>query len=120
MDNSIKYSHDNSQIILSANNNYQGDFNPSRLDGVLIQVMDSGVGIKEKDVKHLFERFFRSEDVKNIQGTGLGLSIAKELIELHEGHIAVQSEYGKGTTFFVFLPRGIQNIKEKDRRVSLN
>jgi len=72
---------------------------------VLFQFKDYGLGIPEKDMSHLFERFFRSEQVGEISGTGLGLSIARELTHLHSGEIFVESEFEKGSTFFVFLPR---------------
>jgi two-component system phosphate regulon sensor histidine kinase PhoR len=105
VDNAIKYSPENSIITIKAIDHYKGAFNPNLIDGVLIQVIDSGVGIKEKDLSNLFKRFFRSEDVINIRGTGLGLSIAKDIVQLHKGDIHVESEYGKGSTFSVFLPR---------------
>jgi len=105
LDNAIKYSNEKSHIKVLAVDHYQGQFNLRGIDGTLIQVIDSGVGIKEKDIRNLFKPFFRAEDVKTLQGTGLGLSIAKELILLHQGAIFVESEYGKGSTFSIFLPR---------------
>ncbi len=111
VDNAIKYSPDNSVIKIKAIDHYTGLFNPNQIDGVLIQVSDSGLGIKERDLPHLFKRFFRSDDVKAIRGTGLGLSIAKEIVQLHKGDIYVESEYGKGSTFSVFLPE-IKNLDQ--------
>ncbi|MDD1778262.1 MAG: ATP-binding protein [Candidatus Helarchaeota archaeon] len=104
LDNAIKYSPKNSTVVISTVNHYQGPYNTKGIDGCLIQIIDHGVGIKEKNLSHLFERFFRCEEVKNLPGTGLGLSIAKELVTAHDGEIFVKSEYGKGSTFSVFLP----------------
>ncbi len=105
IDNAIKYSEIDSKIEISAINNYKGKYNYNGIKGVLFQFNDYGIGIPEKDMPHLFERFFRSEQVGEISGTGLGLSIARELTRLHSGEIFVESEFEKGTTFFVFLPR---------------
>jgi signal transduction histidine kinase len=105
LDNAIKYSPNNAVVEVKAIEHYLGKFNPNKLEGVLIQVIDFGIGIKENDLKNLFQRFYRSEDVRDIQGTGLGLSIAKELVLLHHGEIFVESQYGKGSTFSVFLPK---------------
>ncbi|HEY0087852.1 MAG TPA: HAMP domain-containing sensor histidine kinase, partial [Candidatus Lokiarchaeia archaeon] len=74
-------------------------------DGIVFEFTDYGIGIRKEDIPNLFNRFFRSEDVREIPGTGLGLSIAKELTLLHDGKISVKSEYGKGSTFSVFLPK---------------
>jgi len=104
LDNAIKYSHENSKIILSVVDNYQGNYNPRSLNGVLIKIIDFGIGMKNKDLMYIFNRFFRCEEVHNIEGTGLGLSIAKELVESHQGNIFVESMYEEGSTFFVFLP----------------
>ena len=104
LDNAIKYSHENSKIILSVVDNYQGNYNPRSLNGVLIKIIDFGIGMKNKDLLYIFNRFFRCEEVHNIEGTGLGLSIAKELVESHQGNIFVESVYEEGSTFFVFLP----------------
>jgi len=65
---------------------------------------DEGIGISAEDQKKLFQRFFRSDSVRQIAGTGLGLSIVKAIVERHDGRISAESEIGKGTTFRVFLP----------------
>lgn len=72
----------------------------------VISVKDTGIGIAPKDQERLFDRFYRSPDVKkaNIPGTGLGLSIVKAIVDLHGGTIAVESELNVGTTFTVRLP----------------
>jgi PAS domain S-box-containing protein len=69
-------------------------------------VQDTGMGISSEDLPHLFERFYRGQQVgsSNIPGTGLGLSIVKEIVDLHGGEIKVESRPGEGTTFRVWLP----------------
>jgi PAS domain S-box-containing protein len=71
-----------------------------------LMVTDTGLGIDEDDLPHLFERFYRGRTAtkSEIPGTGLGLSIVKEIIELHDGEIEVESKRGKGSTFRVWLP----------------
>ena len=73
---------------------------------ILLTVKDYGIGIKEKDVKELFNRFFRSDDVleQRIKGSGIGLTIVKQIIEKHRGELHVKSEYGIGSQFEVVLP----------------
>jgi signal transduction histidine kinase len=71
-------------------------------DGIVLVVEDDGPGISRGDLEHLFEPFFTTK----FTGTGLGLTISKGLIEQHGGRIEVDSEPGRGTTFFVFLPSG--------------
>ena len=105
IDNAIKYSRERNIIEIKAIDHYKGKYNPNATDGVLFLFEDNGIGISGKDISSLFQRFFRSEQVGDIPGTGLGLSIAKELIELHNGEVYVESEYGKGTIFYIFLPR---------------
>ena len=104
IDNAIKYSKENNEIVIKATDHYKGKYNIDNRDGVLFLFRDSGLGITENDLKSLFQRFFRSGNVSDIPGTGLGLSIAKELINLHEGDVFVESTFGEGTTCFVFLP----------------
>jgi PAS domain S-box-containing protein len=69
-------------------------------------VKDTGIGIQEKEKKQIFERFYRGSNVdqSTIRGTGLGLSIVKELLELMGGKIWVESEVGKGSTFYFSIP----------------
>ena len=68
------------------------------------RVVDNGVGIDQKHLPHLFDRFFRVKAQQNIRGTGLGLAITQEIIALHAGHITVASTLGQGSTFAFYLP----------------
>ncbi len=77
----------------------------STSDSVVINVKDEGIGIPEEDKTHLFEPFYRTKNVGEIEGTGLGLSIVKRAVDLHNGVISYHSEIGKGTTFNIKLPR---------------
>jgi len=73
---------------------------------VTIQVSDTGIGILPHDLPHVFDRFFRSERVRDsaIRGVGLGLAIAREIINRHNGEITVESIPNEGSTFTVWLP----------------
>ena len=104
IDNAIKYSNNRGKIIIQATDNYDGVYNKQGKKGVLFEIIDQGIGISEKDLPRIFDRFFRSEQVSDIPGTGLGLSIAKELVNLHDGEVFVTSEVGKGSNFSIFLP----------------
>ena len=69
--------------------------------GVMLAIKDSGLGISKEDQAHLFERFFRGNNVTNIQGTGLGLHIVARYVELMNGNIEVHSDIDKGTEFVI-------------------
>ncbi len=73
---------------------------------VCVEVQDSGIGIPEEDLTHIFERFYRGRSVREskIHGTGLGLAIVKEIIEFHNGRIEVESKVGEGSVFRLYLP----------------
>lgn len=71
-----------------------------------VKVSDTGIGIEDKNILRIFDKFYREKSVrtKYISGTGLGLSIVKGVVDTHHGSIFVESEVGKGTTFTVLLP----------------
>lgn len=72
----------------------------------VVTVSDTGMGIPEDELPHIFERFFRGEKPRLMQvsGTGLGLAIVKEIVELHGGWVTVESQVDLGTTFTIWLP----------------
>ena len=98
LSNAIKYTpaHGNVTVLCGQQKN-----------NVYVQISDTGIGIPEKDLPMLFERFYRVDKARSREmgGTGLGLAIAKEMVEAHNGSIAIDSEYGKGTTVTIYLPR---------------
>ena len=81
---------------------------------IVFSVTDTGMGIKQDALPYLFDAFQRMDEGKNryIEGTGLGLSIVKQLVDLMDGRIAVNSVYEQGSTFTVSLWQGITNFKE--------
>jgi CheY-like chemotaxis protein len=81
-----------------------------------ISVMDTGTGIPAGEIQHIFNRFHQADTLKRKtgEGTGIGLSLAKELVELHQGEIRVESKEGFGTTFFVRLPLGQDHFAEQE------
>lgn len=98
LDNAVKYSKKLTNVTLES----------KRTDGhIVIRIMDEGIGIDEKDIPHLFNRFYRADKSRtktDVSGYGLGLSIAKQVIEQHHGSVAVESKVGRGTTFTITLP----------------
>jgi signal transduction histidine kinase len=71
---------------------------------VLIEVSDTGTGIPPEERDRIFERFYRGRNSLEKEGFGLGLSIAQRMVEVMGGEIGVQSELGKGSTFWIHLP----------------
>ncbi len=90
------------------------DISEEPKDGVIervlsISVKDTGIGIKDEDIPRIFEEFEQldSSITREYGGTGLGLALTKKLVELHNGKIWIESEYGKGTTFRFAIPQGV-------------
>ena len=68
-----------------------------------IVISDNGIGIKEEEQSLIFQRFYRSSDVQDITGSGIGLYLSKTILEKEKGYMTVASEYGKGSSFTVYL-----------------
>ena len=97
IDNAIKYSNDGDTITIGCEN---------RNGNCVITVADTGIGMKKEDVDHMFERFYRSDDIRGkIEGHGLGLSIARLIILAHAGTIKIRTQYQTGTSFTITIPR---------------
>jgi two-component system phosphate regulon sensor histidine kinase PhoR len=73
-------------------------------ESVTVSVSDTGIGISEEDLPHVFERFYKADKARPTGGSGLGLAIAKHVVQAHGGSIWAQSEEGKGSTFSFSLP----------------
>lgn len=85
-------------------------------DGVTIKFLDTGIGIRKERLQHVFDRFYQVDEQqkKSDLGTGIGLALTKELVELHHGEITLESEFGIGTAFTVFLPLGKDHLSEEE------
>jgi signal transduction histidine kinase len=73
-------------------------------DELVFRISDQGIGISPTDQAHIFNAFFRGNNVGTAPGVGLGLVIVKECVSLHDGTVVVDSELGRGTTFTITLP----------------
>ena len=95
LSNAIKYSPEGGPVKITAT---------IASDQATVAIEDRGVGIPQKDVERLFERYFRGSNVSGIVGTGVGLYLVKTVVDLHGGDIAVESHEGRGSKFTVRLP----------------
>ncbi len=109
--NAIKYSYEDKFLGISLSSNEKN---------IILEVEDHGVGMEQKSLDHIFEKFYRIEDTltAHTKGYGLGLSIVKNLVELNNGNIKVKSEKGSGTVFTVILPALIENVKTKKHGIA--
>lgn len=98
LDNAVKYTREDDEIklILTEDNN-----------NISIEIKDSGLGIKEEEIKNIFNRFYRGASVReqNIEGSGVGLSIAKTILSNLNSNVAVSSKLGEGSKFIIHIPK---------------
>ena len=98
LDNAIKYTEERDKIIIKT---YLKD------NKCVIEVMDTGIGISDEGINHIFDRFYREDKARNRKtgGSGLGLSIANSIIKAHNGTIKAQHNNPKGSVFKIKIPR---------------
>ncbi|NNF74771.1 MAG: HAMP domain-containing histidine kinase [Flavobacteriaceae bacterium] len=97
LDNAVKYSQDEPKIDIYTEN--VGN-------NIILKIEDQGSGMTKSVQKKVFEKFYREHtgDVHNVKGHGLGLAYVKRIVDDHQGHVSVESEKGKGSTFIIKLP----------------
>jgi signal transduction histidine kinase len=106
LSNAFKFTADGGQVSILASQKDQS---------ILLEIKDTGMGIPEDKLQMIFDEFYQVEGGKH-GGTGLGLAIAKRLVEEHGGNIWVESQLGKGSTFYFTLPLSPENQDEKRNR----
>jgi signal transduction histidine kinase len=108
LDNAVKYSGENPQIVLRAW--FEGG-------NVCLQVEDNGIGIDKSEQKRIFEKFYRSEKAQesNVKGSGIGLPLVDHIVRAHGGKVLLESELGKGTRVTIKLPVERPDEKEGDK-----
>lgn len=94
VENAIKYSEENSTVIINSYSE-NGEY--------VLSVKDNGIGIPEEDIPRIFERFYRVDKSRKGEGTGLGLAIVKHIVNLFNGKIEVKSKLGEGTEFIITI-----------------
>jgi signal transduction histidine kinase len=97
--NAIQAMRDGGSLVIATRVSSDGDGNASH-PCVQVEVRDTGIGIPQENIEHIFDPFFTNKD----GGSGLGLSISNQIIEEHGGRILVKSKIKEGTSFFVNLP----------------
>jgi len=107
--NSIKYSHDIKYILVSTS---------LQKDKIKICITDKGMGISQRDQKHIFDAFYRSTDteIKAVGGVGLGLALVKHIVQAHGGTIEIDSTPGKGSTLCIILPLEVKRGTNPNNR----
>lgn len=96
LDNAVKYTPQGGRVSVKG----------MEEDGsVKIEVSDTGIGISEEQIPHVFDRFYRAEEARSTEGSGLGLAIARQIAEDHGGTLEVQSKIGQGSSFTMRIPR---------------
>lgn len=109
LSNAMKYSPNGQNVELEIRTRNNAENAPQ----IGILVKDKGIGIAPENIPHIFNRFWRADNVSDIIGTGLGMSLVKEIADLHHAEIEVQSELGKGTTVTMWFP--VKHLLENEK-----
>ena len=116
LSNALKFTPANGSIVLTI------DLEKSEYtESAIVSVADTGVGISEEKLPHIFDRFFQADNssTRQFEGSGLGLAIVKELVELHGGTISVESKLNNGTTFYISLPIDEDKLLSEENTLTL-
>lgn len=108
--NAIKYNDDGGEVWVSVSNQRRS---------IRVDVRDNGMGIPEEAIPFIFDQFYRAHSETDKKGSGLGLAICKSIVELHGGHIWVESQVGVGSTFSFTLPVEPVSPQARKRQTSL-
>jgi signal transduction histidine kinase len=98
LDNAVKYTPQGGRVTVRVT---------EKGDAVAVEVSDTGIGISDDQLPHVFERFYRADEARSTEGSGLGLAIARQIVEDHGGSMRARSRPGKGSTFTIRVPRRI-------------
>ena len=96
IDNALKFSSEDTPVDI--------ELIVKKEEGIILEIKDYGIGMSEIDMKHVFQPFYRSNEVRNIHGYGIGLSIVEQIMDLHKANIRVSSIINTGTTFLLTFP----------------
>ncbi|MCL2814033.1 MAG: HAMP domain-containing histidine kinase [Oscillospiraceae bacterium] len=105
LDNAVKYSRENGEISVSCRESNKINAAGEIESMTEVKITDAGEGMDENTLKHIFEKFYQGDPARSDSGNGLGLPLVKRIVDLCGGRISVQSEKGKGTAFYIYIPR---------------
>ena len=120
LSNAFKFTPNGGMISVEINKDFNDAFDPPLNKYVVITVKDTGRGIAEEKLNHIFERFYQIENAGSVTeiGTGIGLHLSKFLVELHHGRITVSSKIGLGTRFDILLPLESEHLSEEEKSLT--